>query len=77
MYPAFVMRNLLADPTCKSSNSDEALLAVSVTLSLIAVGVPLVFHVPARFTIDVASLPVREYPVLASTPVFAAPTVIV
>ena len=52
-----------------------ALLAVSVTLTLIAVGVPVVFHVPATSINAVALLPVRLPPdaamraVLAVTPV--------
>ena len=60
--PFLATLTLLVPPTCKSINSEAALLAVSVTLSFRAVGVPVVFHVPARSTMDCALEPVREKP---------------
>ena len=69
--PAFVTLNLLLPPTCKSISNDEALDAVSVTFNLIAVGVPVVFHVPARSTRLCALLPERLYDDAVSAEVFA------
>lgn len=46
--PFFAKLNLLLPPTCKSISLLDALLAVSVTFSLNAVGVPLVFQIPER-----------------------------
>ena len=43
-----------------SALSDAELLAVFVTFNLIAVGAPVVFHVPARSIRLVALLPVSE-----------------
>src|SRR4029450_2417763 len=48
IVPTFVSAIIVAPPTCKSPSRESALLAVSVMLSLIALGLPLVFHVPAR-----------------------------
>ena len=47
-------------PTCKSISNDAELLAVLVMFSLIALGVPDVFHVPAKSINEVAFVPVSE-----------------
>ena len=50
----------LVPPVCSCSSSELALLAVFVMFSLIALGVPDVFQVPARSTRLCALLPVSE-----------------
>ena len=58
--PPFVTVKRFVPPVCNCIKSDEALLAVSVTFSRIAEGVPVVFQVPARSMTLCALLPVSE-----------------
>jgi hypothetical protein len=62
--PLFSILIKLAPPTCKSISFDAALLAVSVTFSLIAVGAPVVLNqVVDKSSKLVACVPVRLWPV--------------
>lgn len=61
--PAFVNANCETPLACKSINNAEDPLAVFVMFAKIAVGLPLVFHVPVIFSNLLASLPVNDWPV--------------
>ena len=64
--PDLLTLKRLVPPTCKPINKLAALLAVSVTLSEIAVGVPVVFQVAERFNRLADCEPVRDCPPTSS-----------